>query len=132
MADGAAFRAIGHDGKLPVPTAATLLAINLRDHHPIEFRGAAHLQVATAPVGDWVINEITRFPPIFSNDPIVVQFEIALNHADHVAIAQCCMPDEIFECPEWGDQGKHWALFGEDRIQCAIDLCLALTRGTFQ
>lgn len=87
------------------------------------------LQVATAPVGDWLINEITRFPPIFSPDPILTCFEVALNDPDHLAIAGCCYPDDVFECPEWGDMGKHWARFSEQRLQCAIDLCLALTRG---
>lgn len=89
------------------------------------------LQVATAPVGDWLINEITRFPPMFSNDPVDVRFEVALHTPDHLALAGVVMPDEIFECPEWGDTGKHWASFCEERLQCAIDLCLALTRGCF-
>jgi hypothetical protein len=87
------------------------------------------LQVATAPVGDWLINEITRFPPMFSTDPINVCYEIALKTPDHLMLAGCCYPDEVFECPEWGDMGKHWASFCEERLQCAIDLCLALTRG---
>lgn len=88
-------------------------------------------QIATAPVGDWLINEITQFPRPFCTDPVVVRYEVALNHPDHLALARWVMPDEMFVCPEWGDTGKHWAMFCEERLQCAIDLCLALTRGGF-
>lgn len=89
------------------------------------------LQVATAPVGDWLINEITCFPPMFSGDLIDVRYEVALHTQDHLALAGIVMPDEVFECPEWGDTGKHWASFCEDRLQCAIALSHALSRGCF-